>query len=154
MYRIYPDLSEPKNTLRVCRTAHSENFAPHGMKSYDHMMCVLTQMLFTKKIITPNLYCICSKDATNNTSESINWVLKTNSSSWKKNVQTVFFSVYNFKIDRNSGSDVSEKCPRRWQDDLIQKLKRIKEVLAEYDNLPAEIRILSLSTYLDCLSNF
>ena len=77
-----------------------------------------------------------------NTSESINRVPKTFSSSGKKNVQTVFRSVYNIKMD-----------PRKRPDDLIHKYERIKEVIAAYDYLPAEIRTLSLLTYLGCLGN-
>ena len=92
-------------------------------------------------------------DATNNTSESINRVLKTFSTTGKKNVQTVFRSVYNFKMDHNLRRDAREKCPRKRPDDLIRKYERIKEVLEAYDNLPAEIRTLSLLTYLDCLGN-
>ena len=63
----------------------------------------------------------------------------------KENVQTVFRSVYNFKMDHNLRRDAREKCPRRRPDQLIQIYKRIK------DNLPAEIRTLSMLTYLDFL---
>ena len=84
---------------------------------------------------------------------SINRVLKTFSSSEKKNVETVFRSVYNFKMDHDLRRDAREKCPRKRPDDSIRKYERIKEVLVAYDNLPAEIRTLSPLNYLDCLSN-
>ena len=53
-----------------------------------------------------------------------------------------------------SRRDAREKCPRKRPDDLILKYERIKEVLAVNDNLPAEIRTISVLTYLDCLGNF
>ena len=66
-------------------------------------------------------------DARHNTSESINKVLKTFSSSGKKHIQTVFRSVYNFKMDLNLRRDAHEKCPRKRPDDLIQKYERVKK---------------------------
>ena len=43
----------------------------------------------------------------------------------KKNVETVFRSIYNFKMDHNSRRDARLKCPRKRPDDLIQKYERI-----------------------------
>ena len=54
-------------------------------------------------------------------------------------------------MDLNLRRDDREKYLKRRLDDLIQKYESIKEVPAEYDNIPTEIRILSLLTYLDCL---
>ena len=56
-------------------------------------------------------------------------------------------------MDHNLRRDGREKCPRRHPDELIPSYERIKEVLAEYDNLPDEIRTQSLFTYLECLGN-
>ena len=56
-------------------------------------------------------------------------------------------------MDLNLRRDDREKYLKRRLDDLIQKYESIKEVPAEYDNIPTEIRILSLLTYLDCLGN-
>ena len=92
-------------------------------------------------------------DATINISEPISRVLKIFTSSEKKNVQNVFRSVYNFKMDHNLRRDAREKPLGIRPDDFIQIYEGIKEVHAEYDNLPAEIRKLSLFTYLDCLCN-
>ena len=44
-------------------------------------------------------------------------------------------------MDHNSRRDTHEKCQRRRPDDLIQTYERIREVVAEYDYLPAEILV-------------
>ena len=75
------------------------------------------------------------------------------SSSGKKKIQTVFRSVYNFKMDHILQRDAREKFPRRRPEVLIHKYKKYKLFPADYDKLPAEKRTLSLFTFLDLLGN-
>ena len=56
-------------------------------------------------------------------------------------------------MDHDLRRNARKKCPGKRPVDLKQKYERIKEVLAEIDNLPAEIRTLSILTYLDCSDN-
>ena len=45
-------------------------------------------------------------------------------------------------MDHNLRRNSREKCPGKRPNDLIQKYERAKKDLAEFDNLPAEIRTL------------
>ena len=90
-------------------------------------------------------------DATNNTSESINKCLKTYASAGKKNIHTVFRTIYNYKMDHNQRIDAGEQYAKRRPEELIEKYKKIKQTLNHYDNLPNALKHFSLLSTLQCL---
>ena len=85
------------------------------------------------------------------TSESINKCLKTYASAGKKNIHTVFRTIYNYKMDHNQRIDSGERYAKRRPEELIEKYKKIKQTLNHYDNLPNALKHLSLLSTLQCL---
>ena len=90
-------------------------------------------------------------DATNNTSESINKSLKSYASTGKKNIHTVFRSIYNYKMDHNQRMDSGERYAKRRPEELILKYENIKNTLNQFDNLPTALKPISLLSTLQYL---
>ena len=92
-------------------------------------------------------------DETNNTSETINRILKKNSSCDAKNLNSVFRKIYNFKFDCNKR--IADKIKMRERKTATSvKNSKILGILSEFENMSADEHIINLCTTLEGLGSF
>ena len=91
-------------------------------------------------------------DGTNNSSESINRSLKKFTTCGSKSLNTVFRSIYNFKVDQNKRMLCATRKKKR-NAKTIEKFNRIKEILSEFDTFTTDEQITSLCATLERLGS-
>ena len=91
-------------------------------------------------------------DGTNNSSECINRSLKKFTSCGAKSLNTVFRSIYNFKVDQNKRMMCATRKKKR-NGKTIEKFNRIKDILSDFDTLSPDEHISSLCTTLERLGS-
>ena len=67
--------------------------------------------------------------------------LKAYASTGKKNIQTVFRSIYHYEMDRILRTYSGEQYANSRPEELITKYKNIKNNLNYYDNLPTRASV-------------
>ena len=91
-------------------------------------------------------------EGTNNSSESINRSLKKFTTCGAKSLNTVFRSIYNFKVDQNKRMLCATRKKKR-NAKTIEKFNRIKEILSEFDTFTPDEQITSLCATLERLGS-
>ena len=91
-------------------------------------------------------------DFKKNTSETINRSLKKFSSCGAKNLNSVFRTIYNFKLDCNKRIANKLKMRKRKTATTV-KYSKILEILSEFENMSADEHIINLCTTLERLGS-